>query len=237
MGILIRHTIICLLSEVKRMILEKVSTHYDYKYFNNYQANIGEFGGWANLTKFTPFLSENDAVLDYGCGGGFLIKNLSNKKKAGIEVNIEARKKAESFGIKVYAYVDEVPDEWADVIISNHTLEHTLFPLAELSKLISKLKPNGRMIFYVPAEGIDRPYRPNDINHHLYTWNAMCLGNLFSEAGLEVLKSEAYNHRWPPKYKWIAMLGKRNIFELCCRVYGFLTRKTLSQVRVIAKKV
>jgi 2-polyprenyl-3-methyl-5-hydroxy-6-metoxy-1,4-benzoquinol methylase len=214
----------------------RVSSHYDLKYFKNYQEDIGEFGGWANLTKFTPFLSKTDTVLDFGCGGGFLLKNLPLEKKAGIEVNPEARKKAESFGLKIYSGTDEVPDEWADVIISNHALEHTLRPLNEIEKLVTKLKPNGRIIFYVPTEGIDRPYKPNDINHHIYTWNAMCLGNLISEAGLEVLQSEAYNHRWPPKYRWIARLGGRIIFELACRIYGYLTRKNLSQVRVIARK-
>jgi SAM-dependent methyltransferase len=212
------------------------SEHYNSYYFNNYQASIGEFGGWANLTKFTPFLKDYFSVLDFGCGGGFLLKYLPNKYKAGIEPNAEARAKACSLGVKVYSNTEEVSDEWADAIISNHALEHALQPFEELKKLILKLKPNGLMIFYVPCEGIDRPYRPNDINHHLYTWNAMCLGNLFSEAGLKVLNSEAFNHRWPPYYRFIAQYGGRQIFDMACRAYGYVTRKTLSQVRIIARK-
>ena len=42
--------------------------HYDAAYFD-WQRPIGEFGEWLNLTKFSPYISESDDVLDFGCGG------------------------------------------------------------------------------------------------------------------------------------------------------------------------
>ena len=55
------------------------STHYDQQagedYFD-FQASIGEFGGWANVTKFSDYVAPGDTVLDFGCGGGYLLKNL-----------------------------------------------------------------------------------------------------------------------------------------------------------------
>lgn len=49
------------------------STHYDAEYFN-WQKNIGAFGGWANSFKFKNSISKSDTVIDFGCGGGFLLK-------------------------------------------------------------------------------------------------------------------------------------------------------------------
>jgi len=57
-----------------------VSTHYDKKYFD-WQVSIGEFDGWANLCKFIKYISHDSEVLDFGCGGGFLLKNIKCKKK------------------------------------------------------------------------------------------------------------------------------------------------------------
>jgi SAM-dependent methyltransferase len=213
---------------------ELVSTHYDDKYFD-WQASIGEFGGWANQSKFVSYISSESKVLDFGCGGGFLLKNLKCSKRVGVEVNPAARETAKKNGIEVFARVDDVPDEYVDVVISNNALEHTLLPLQELKTLLRKLQPGGKIIFVVPCESISYRYRPNDVNHHLYSWSPMCIGNLFSEAGFSVIESKAYIHKWPPKYRVIAAVGRRPLFELACRIYGRLAR-TWFQVRVIAEK-
>lgn len=71
----------------------EISKHYDHDYFK-WQKSLGEFGGWANLSKFSEFIKETDSVLDFGCGGGFLLKNLNCKKKFGIEINIPALENA-----------------------------------------------------------------------------------------------------------------------------------------------
>ncbi len=160
-----------------------ISTHYNDKYFD-WQASIGEFGGWANQSKFLKHISTNSKVLDFGCGGGFLLKNLKCDKKVGIEVNPLAADIARKNGIEVFTRVDDVPDEYVDVIISNNALEHTLQPLQELRSLYKKLQLSGKIIFVVPCESISYSYQPNDINHHLYSWSPMCIGNLFSEAGI-----------------------------------------------------
>ncbi len=211
-----------------------ISTHYNDKYFD-WQASIGEFGGWANQSKFLKHISTNSKVLDFGCGGGFLLKNLKCDKKVGIEVNPLAADIARKNGIEVFTRVDDVPDEYVDVIISNNALEHTLQPLQELRSLYKKLQLSGKIIFVVPCESISYSYQPNDINHHLYSWSPMCIGNLFSEAGFSIIESKAYIHKWPPKYKFIAGLGGRTLFDLACRIYGRVERSWF-QVRVIAEK-
>jgi SAM-dependent methyltransferase len=213
---------------------ELISAHYDDQYFN-WQASIGEFGGWANQSKFVEYISSNSRVLDFGCGGGFLLKGIKCSKKVGVEVNPSATETAKEHGIEVFSSVAGVPDEYVDVIISNNALEHTLQPLEELKSLHRKLRVGGKIVFVVPCESISYSYKPKDINHHLYSWSPMCIGNLFTEAGFSLIESKPYIHKWPPKYKLIARVGGRRLFDIACRIYGRIERSWF-QVRVIAEK-
>jgi SAM-dependent methyltransferase len=210
---------------------EKFSKHYDGDYFN-WQSSIGEFGGWANKTKFSKYISEDHTVLDFGCGGGFLLKQLNCKNRIGVEINPSAAEQARQNGVKVYSDAQDVPDNSVDIIISNNALEHTFRPLDELKELKSKLKSGGKIIFVVPCESISYNYVSKNVNHHLYSWSPMCLGNMFTEAGYSLIESKPYIHKWPPKYDLIAKIGGRKLFELACRIYGRIDRSWF-QVRAI----
>ena len=195
--------------------------YYDARYFE-IQKRIGELGGWANLPKYVPFVKPDFKVLDFGCGGGYLLETLHCREKKGIEVNPSARAEARRRQIETVSATSEVPDEWADIIVSHHALEHCLEPLAELRALRAKLVPGGRAVFVVPCESIRFKYNPADITRHLYTWSPQSLGNLFSEAGFTVESCEPFIHVWPPRiYELIAQVAGKRAFHLCCRVYGF----------------
>jgi len=213
---------------------DRVSEHYDDDYFN-WQSEAGEFGGWANQTKFIKYISQDDVVLDFGCGGGYLLKNIDCKKRLGVEINPLAAETAKRNGVEVYSKVEDVQDESIDVIISNHALEHALQPLDELRELKKKLKVGGKVIFVVPCENISMRYKSDDINHHLYSWSPMCLGNLFVEAGYSLIESKAYIHKWPKRSVLIRRIGGRRLFDLVCRIYGRLSRSSF-QVRAVGKK-
>jgi len=214
--------------------MDHFSHHYNKDYFA-WQDPIGEFGALANKAKFIEYIRKDDHVLDFGCGGGYLLKEINCKEKIGIEVNPSAREVAEGLDIKVVDSVDKVDDDWADVIISNNALEHTLQPLNELKVLHLKLKSSGLIVFIVPCESIKYAYKAGDINHHLYSWSPMCIGNLFTEAGFDVLVVKPYIHKWPPYYRKLARIAGMRFFNLCCRIYGRLERSWF-QVRIIAKK-
>src|SRR5512135_3119308 len=94
--------------------MSNASCHYDDKYFS-WQKSMGEFGGWANKTIFQPYISVNDKVLEFGCGGGFLLKELNCREKIGIEVNKTAREQALKMNITSYESVSFVKNEWAAV--------------------------------------------------------------------------------------------------------------------------
>jgi SAM-dependent methyltransferase len=207
---------------------------YDQTYFE-YQREMGQFGGWANSPVFQPYIKSSDKVIDFGCGGGYLLKQLNCSEKMGIEINEQARHMATENGIRTVHSANDIADDWADVIISSHALEHTSRPLDEITLLRQKLRPGGLIVFVVPSEGVFNAFDPQNPDHHLYTWSPMCLGNLFQQAGFSVIESKALIHRWPPKYALIAKMG-RAVFDICSRVYGFLRSPEFSQSRVIAKK-
>ena len=70
---------------------------------------IGEFGGKANLFKFKKYISKKDNVLDFGCGGGFLLNNLDCNYKAGIEINPVARDFCKNhLGIDCFSSLNEI---------------------------------------------------------------------------------------------------------------------------------
>lgn len=216
------------------------SPHYGADYFH-WQSEIGRFGGWANLTKFSKYISPVMNVLDFGCGGGYLLANIECRSKLGIEINPVARAEAEKQGIHAVASTSDVENDWADLIISNHALEHCTHPLSELQALLPKLYPGAMAVFYLPCESIKYRFRQDDPNYHLYTWSPMSAANLFAEAGFAVVESKAYLHTWPPRFlpHLLRSLGGRRLFELGCTLYGTLTYMNLtpaavSQVRVVA---
>ncbi|AUD04273.1 class I SAM-dependent methyltransferase [Spirosoma pollinicola] len=210
------------------------ATLYDRTYFD-YQREMGVFGGWANGPFFQPYIKPSDKVIDFGCGGGYLLKQLTCGEKMGIEINDQARLVATHNGIQTVSSAHDIADNWADVIISSHALEHTSRPLDEITLLKDKLRPGGLIVFIVPSEGASNAFNPKNPDHHLYTWSPMCLGNLFHQAGFSVVSAKALIHRWPPLYKFIAKFG-RGVFDLSCRLYGFLRIPQYVQSRVVAQK-
>lgn len=204
------------------------------RYFD-WQRSVGEFGGWANVSKFAGFLQPDDRIVDFGCGGGYLLAQLPQREKRGIEVNEAARMAAAARGLVVAASTAELPDAWADAVISNHALEHTLHPLAELVALRRVVRPGGRVVFVVPSEGIARRWNPADHNHHLYTWSPLNLGHLFTEAGFVVDECRPYLHKWPPFHRAIARFGGRVAFDVASRIWARLDRRWF-QVRIVVHR-
>ena len=176
--------------------------HYDANYWA-YQKEIGEAGGVLNLFKFEEFITPETSLMDFGCGGGFLLNNISCKERLGLEISEHARAHAKSLGLRVVADFSEVQDQSLDLIISNHALEHVPNPLSTFQDMYKKLRLGGKIAIVVPCEQPKDPnfeYREDDINQHLFTWCPATLGNLIKLAGFKVLSSEALQHQWTADY-------------------------------------
>lgn len=193
--------------------------YYDDDYFK-WQRQIGEFGAKVKARLFMKYIKPNMSVLEFGSGGGFLLKELQMEKSLGIEINDVARKFALSLGVESVKNISDVDDEFADIIISNSVLEHVENPLECLRELYKKLKPKGKIVFYVPNESCDTEYSRSEINNHLYTWNCLNIGNLFKAAGFFVYSVEKIQEIWPIHYQIISDQVSDELFDDLASIGG-----------------
>ena len=224
------------MGKIKPIEVDDSSGHYDEDYFN-WQREIGEFGGEANVFKFQEFIKETDNVVEFGCGGGYLLDKINCQKKIGIEVNPDARRQCDDNNITCYENSDPIEDGWADVIISNSVLEHVPNPLETIHNLHRILREGGHIVFVVPHEKSRWKYAPNDINQHLYTWSPMALGNLFNLAGYSVDKVEIINHVWIPRYyTQLRKIFGKGVFNMVCGIYARLGGGLWKPLRITCTK-
>ena len=161
------------------------SDHYDARYFAWQNADI-DVKTRIKVRYFAPYVRKTDTVVDFGCAGGGMLAGLDCARRIGIEINDVARAAAQAdHGIEAYASTEAVPDEVADVIVSNHALEHIEAPIDALRQLRPKVKPDGKLVLVLPIDDwrAQRRWDPEDINRHLYTWTPLLLGNALDEAG------------------------------------------------------
>lgn len=208
---------------------ETVSAHYTdgsggEEYFDYQQRDV-QRNNWVSLRFFAPHIEATDTVVDYGCGTGWLLKLLPVHTKLGIEPNPNARLFAGQQSVETVASPKEVPDGFADVVISNHAIEHSLNPLEEFKQIRRIVKPDGLVVVCLPIDDWRKHRRidPDDPNHHLFTWTPLLLSNLLSEAGLIVERADAFSYLQPPP-NWRLDWLPRPVFDALARLNGRLVR-------------
>lgn len=208
-------------------------SHYDESYFN-WQKQMGEIGGHINKFLFREEIQDADVLMDFGCGGGYLLAQFPNTHKIGFEINKSAWSECVRNNVRVTDTYDDIEDDSVDTILSCHALEHVPSPFETLRQLYKKLKRGGKFILIVPCEQPSENsfyYSPNDINQHLYTWCPMTLGNLVTLSGFRVLSSLPIQHQWCPDYK---ERYREPDFHTRCIEYAKKNKNI--QIKVIAKK-
>lgn len=192
-----------------------------------YQNQWGALSGKLNAWKFQPYLNAEDRVLDFGCGGGWLLSELEATKKFGIELNPVARSCCEILGIKAFPSIEDLPkDIQFDVIISHHAIEHVPYPIEALRELRGKLKAGGRLVVVLPIDDWrnQRDYSAKDIDHHLHTWSPRLFANTLFEAGFRAEKISILTHAWPPGTEKLSRLP-RPLFDALCILWSLLRRR------------
>ena len=218
---------------------ESVGRHYrgelGEEYFD-WQGSGADVNAAIESTKFAPHVSPTDTVVDFGCGAGALLAKLRIGEGVGVEPNPPARGAAKARGVRVVASTGELEDAMADVVISNHALEHTLAPLSELRELRRILKPGGRLVLWLPLDDwrTQRRSSDEDVNHHLYTWTPLLLHNLLDEAGFEVRECRVVTHAWPRFHQTLFRRLPRPAFDVLARMWAVLRRRR--QVMALAER-
>jgi len=117
------------------------------KYYINKRSEMLEF-----------FPSNAKTVLDVGCGQGIFAKQIKDIYKTetwGIEYMQPHAEEAKKILDKVFVgecekFLDDLPNDYFDVIYFNDVLEHLLDPYTVLNKMKEKLTDKGRIISSIP---------------------------------------------------------------------------------------
>ena len=216
------------------------STHYlgeeGQKYFS-WQSVQGDTGGRIEARKFQKYIQPDDCVVDFGCGGGYILNNLHCLRRIGVEINPEARKAAVASGLECHESLLELPAEVANVVISNHALEHVPNPIQALKEIKRVLKSPGVLILVLPIDDwrsrsgfagrMGQRYTPADVNHHLFTWTPQLIGNCLVEAGFKPadFHIDVLTHAWFPGAIRAFTALPSGLFDLGCRLYSAFARR------------
>ncbi len=178
--------------------------------------------------KFAPFIEAGDRVLDLGCGGGWILKELIAAEKTGIEVNEAARRVCEANGIRVFASAGSLPaGERFDKIITHHCLEHVPCPIKALAELRSVLRPGGLLIAVVPMDDwrMQQDFTGTDKDHHLHTWTPRLFANTLMEAGLQPVSHRIIAHTWPRHWEMLNRWLPAWLANAACAVCSVIRRR------------
>ena len=198
------------------------------RYFD-WQNRNGEISGRIEARKFRAYVKPTDSVLDFGCGGGHVLRNLDCARRVGVEINPAARTVAVQGGIECHESVAGAEDNSFDVVISNHALEHVQFPISILRALRSKLRPSGVLVLCVPIDDwrTQQKYDRQDISHHLHTWTPQLLGNSLFEAGFtpEQFSIRLLTHAWFPGTARIYGKLPELLFDVLCQMFASVSKR------------
>jgi 2-polyprenyl-3-methyl-5-hydroxy-6-metoxy-1,4-benzoquinol methylase len=91
-------------------------------------------------------------LLDYGCGGGFLLRAAGDNEWNAIGYDIGRRALAECHaqGLTATGNVAELSSSGFDVVLLNHVFEHLADPQIVLSQCRRLLNPKGKIFVVVP---------------------------------------------------------------------------------------
>lgn len=198
---------VCSSSKVKDEIEQGKSVNeqnYDADYWSEQQgANV--FSGVYKGDILRHFFSKPsvESVLEFGSAGGYIVSKLPASVRAGVEVNQFARDHAKetNSAAQYYERLEDVdiPEGGFEIIYSTSVIEHVDCPLSMLRQMRTMLKPGGQLIIGIKNDGADPAqsrWKSGDLNHHIYTWNELLLGNMMQSAGLHICGVQGYYTAW-----------------------------------------
>jgi SAM-dependent methyltransferase len=139
--------------------------------------------------KLQPHIRATDTVVEFGAGLGWNLANLNCARRIATDLEDFLPAKLKRAGVEFHSGSAALSDATAHVIICHHVLEHVEDPGEMLREARRILKPQGKILVFVPyeKEAKYRHYDPNEPNHHLFSWNAQTLGNLVAAQEFTVL--------------------------------------------------
>ncbi|HNQ69106.1 MAG TPA: class I SAM-dependent methyltransferase [Bacteroidales bacterium] len=197
-------------------------------------------------------IKPDDVLLEIGAGSGYFLDKLKEmplKNKNAIEFNQTSVKILKQKGYTVHECPIEQhsvqKENFYDVIVFFHVLEHIYDIKSFLNSTIKALKPGGKIIIAVPncdakMINLDVNLSANFPPHHVGHWNVITLKNLvyFYPIKLNTIKCEPLSEEYHKRYYRVWAVHIRN-------KYGFLGKaldKLLypcseSFIKILSKKI
>lgn len=96
--------------------------------------------------------SANRSLLDFGCGGGCLLKHASSTgwNVTGFDIGQRAIENCRRQGLPITNQISDLPPGQFDVVVLNHVLEHIGEPQGLVDLLKTLLGENGKLFIEVP---------------------------------------------------------------------------------------
>lgn len=147
-------------------------------------------------------LGLNMSVLEIGCGSGEMLHELGDlgvRRLVGVDPYIDQEIHFDN-GVKIYRCdTDDLPetfrDQQFDLIIFNHSLEHSLTPISDLKIARLLLSEGGEILIRIPVSGsaIANEYRNHwwslDAPRHIYIFSKKSLPMAAEKSGLVVCRT------------------------------------------------
>ncbi len=154
-------------------------------------------------------------ILDFGCGFGWLLKNLNTKywNKFGVEINQNAKIIAAKNKIQIFEKLNLLGSQKFDVITMIHIIEHLKNPIKDLKSVKKKIKSKGYLIVETPdfdcamARKYNTKFRLLHDKTHISLFSSESLVRLLKDLNFKIIKIE-YPYFEGPFY------NKQNILKL-----------------------
>ncbi|MFH8119626.1 MAG: class I SAM-dependent methyltransferase [Candidatus Aenigmatarchaeota archaeon] len=175
---------------------------------------------------------KNKKILDFGCGLGQVTYMLCDTAEVhGYDISKIARDFCrKNTKIKILKKRD-IKNNFYDVIVVSHVLEHTPKPLETLTMLRKKLKKNGIFLLILPVE--DNKHQSHVNDHHLYCWNFRTITNLLYFCGFEIISIRLDYDYGSTKFLWLSRLSL-NLYHVFIKLLSKLMCKP-GEMIIIAK--
>lgn len=196
--------------------------NYFRSYIKGYKIYIRIFD---KIIKEIEKFKKRGNILDFGCGIGLLL--ILAKKRNWNEFGIEISRFASNFAkTKLNLNVlhtdnlDSFPDDFFDVVVVNHVLEHLKSPLIILKSIRKKLCLNGILVISVPNIGglIPRIQKENwpslQPSQHLYQFTPQTIKLLLKKVGFKPIKIITENRIFKYRYKILNLILNKFINPL-----------------------
>jgi len=188
--------------------------------------------------KLSPWLGKVSKVLEFGVGSGWNLAAVPVKERLGYDIGAHLRTVVEGRGICFLDSLDSISPASLPCVLSHHCIEHVPDPNSVLSQIGNCLEPGGTLLLYVPFE-TERRYRsydPNEINHHLFSWNVQSFANLVAATGFEIVSVRTRRFGYERRCAMVA--AKLGIGEVGFRLLNALILRLwkAEEIELVARK-